>query len=97
MPPINVVRWVLLAMGIFGVLAGTVLFRVIYAATIEPYLRLAERLGRPLPRTGPVGAMFRNHKLLRAWNLVFGLVYIALWWYLGTHAGAAMWTHAGAP
>jgi hypothetical protein len=96
MLPLAVVRWVLFALGIFGLLTATVLYRWYYDATIGAMLRLSERrYGRPVPLTGALGVVLKSHRRIRAWNLLNALVFLAAWWYLGTRSGVAWWTHVG--
>ena len=98
MPLLTIFRWTLLALGIFGVLASTVFFHAIYENSIELLLRASERrLGQPVKLAGFFGAMTKRRGLLRAWNLVYSLLFIVAWWYLGTPAGAALWHRLAAP
>ena len=88
-----IVRWVLLALSVVALLGATVLFRPLYAATVRPWLRLNERAlgGRPPELPPALARVVRDGRLLRAWQLLWAVLFLAAWWYLGTTAGARAW------
>ena len=85
-------RSILLVLGIVGLLAATVLFNLLVRRPINAWLRLNERVaGRPNPVPRPVATLINSDPLLRAWQGFCALVLLAVWWYLGTAAGASWW------
>ena len=93
-------RYILLAFGILGLLAATVLFDLLVRRPIRAWLRLNERLaGRANPVPRPFAIMLNSEPLLRAWQGLCAVVLLVLWWYLGTPDGVAWWAAlaSGAP
>lgn len=87
---LTVVRAILLLFGVFAFLGATVLFDLLVRRPWRAYLRLAERMtGKPVVIPGRLGVFLDSEPLMRAWNGVWAVVFLALWWYLGTAAGAA--------
>lgn len=85
------VRWVLLAITAFQLLIGTVLYDRVQAPLIRRFEAFAERSGKPVP------ALLIGEWFLRAWAIFGGVVLLALWWYLGTPGGVAMWGNLTSP
>jgi hypothetical protein len=91
-PSLIVVRWGLLALGIAALLATTVLYGVLVRRPLNAWLRLAERsTGAPVRLPRPLGVVLDSEALLRAWHGLWAVLFLALWWYLGTASGAAHW------
>jgi hypothetical protein len=85
------IRCVLLFAAITAILQATILFRWVQRNFISRWLALGERLGQPAPP-----ASFTNERVQRIFPLLMACVFLAMWWYLGTPAGA-QWrqAHAG--
>ena len=77
-----VLRWVLMASAILNALLATVLFRSVGAPLMSAWTRRFAR-----PDSGAPGWL-RDPRALRLWALVSSLATLALWWWLGTRAGA---------
>jgi hypothetical protein len=82
-------RWLLLAIGIVQLLAGTVLFATIRRRMIDPMFAFAEQNGRPLP------SILRAIYSSRITPLALAVIPLGLWWYLGTPAGAEAFSMLG--
>ena len=90
--PLSLFRWLLFAFGLVGLLASTLLFDLFVRRPMHAWLQLNERLaGKPVRLPRPLGFVLEREVLLRAWQAVCAVVLLALWWYLGTAAGAARW------
>lgn len=90
-------RCILLAFGVLGLLAATVLFEVLVRRPIRAWLRLNERLaGRANRVPRPLAIMLDSEPLLRAWQGLCAVVLLVLWWYLGTAGGVAWWASLAA-
>jgi hypothetical protein len=85
--PLSLVRWVLLAIAVLVLLSSTILYDRIMAPPIRRLAAAYEQRGNPLP------AFVFAEWFVRAWNVLNGLVLLALWWYLGTPGGVAMWAN----
>jgi len=79
---IPTIRIVLLVAMLTAVLQATVLHGWIQRTLFDRWAALGERLGQS-PPTRP----FPDPRLTRAFPLVMAVVFLALWWYLGTQAG----------
>ena len=81
---IAVVRWVLLASVLINVLQATLLFHFFERRVFQPWYALTERMG------GSVPPIMRNERMHRLWPLFIAIVFLGLWWYLGTPSGVAL-------
>jgi hypothetical protein len=92
MLPLSIVRVALLAFGILALLGATVLFGFLVRQPIRAWMRLSDRVtGAPVRLPRALGVLLHNEPLLRAWQGLWGLVFLGLWWYLGTPGGVARW------
>jgi len=90
--PLSLLRWLLFAFGVVGLLAATLFYDPMVRRPIRAWLQLNERLaGKPVRLPRPLGFMLQREPLHRAWQAVWAVVFLAVWWYLGTAAGAARW------
>ena len=80
---ISVVRWVLLVGIVTNVLQATVLFEWFQRAIVGRWAAMAERMGRPLP------PLLLNRRLQRAFLILNVIVFLVVWWFLGTPTGVA--------
>jgi hypothetical protein len=79
-------RWIMLLAAVTAILQATILFRWVQRNFINRWLALGERLGQPAPP-----AAFTNERAQRIFPLLMAVVFLALWWYLGTPAGVQWW------
>ena len=79
---INGLRWFLLVGIVANLLQATILFEWFQRAIVGRWAAMAERMGRPLP------ALILNRRAQRAFLLLNAVVFLAIWWFLGTPKGA---------
>ena len=79
-----IIRVILLIAALTAVLQATVLNGWIQRTVFDRWVALGARLGQPVP-TRP----FPDPRLARAFPLFMALVFLALWWYLGTADGVS--------
>jgi hypothetical protein len=81
---INILRWFILVSVVINILQATILFEVFERWFIRPWFDMNERAG------GRVPAIIRDERVHRFWALFMAVLFSAIWWYLGTPAGAAI-------
>ena len=79
---LEIVRWVIFAVAILSLLQATILFRPFQRYLFDPWVAFNERAGGQIP------AFYRDERFQRGWPLLMAALLIALWWFLGTPAGA---------
>ena len=74
---------------ILQVVLATVFFRKIVKPVLHRLSAMAEEDGRPLPR------LLRDGKAVQVAAVAMAVVPLAMWWFLGTEAGAQFWASLG--
>jgi hypothetical protein len=89
--PISLLRLLLLIFAILTILTATLLDGIMMRYIVRPMLRFAEQRagGRPVEYPGPMRFLLERTWVRRSYHLLFAIVLLALWWYLGTSAGTA--------
>jgi hypothetical protein len=84
-------RYFLLGMAGLAFLTATLLDGIVMRYILEPLLRVAAQRS-PAPLAYPPGIRFMLEKAWarRLYHLLFGVLLLVLWWYMGTPAGAAL-------
>jgi hypothetical protein len=86
---IETLRWILLGFSILAFLTATILDGVMMRFIIAPWLRSNERMTGGPVKLPPFLALLIERRWMRsAYHLVFAVVLLAGWWYLGTADGA---------
>jgi hypothetical protein len=81
---IGIIRWVLLASALLNILQATLLFDFFERRVFQPWFSLSERVG------GRVPEVMRDKRMHRIWPILMAVVFLGLWWYLGTADGVAL-------
>jgi hypothetical protein len=90
-------RWILLGWSILAFLTATILDGVMMRFIIAPWLRINERVaGGPVKSPRILALMIERRWMRSAYHLLFSILLLAGWWYLGTPAGA-QWASTAAP
>lgn len=86
-----VLRAILLFGVVTNVLQGTILFDWVQRAIIGRWLALGQRRGQSARP-----AAFTSARMQRVFSLLAAVVFLGIWWFLGTPSGV-LWfqTHAG--
>lgn len=93
MSSLVVARFVLLSLGLVALLLATVLHGVLIDRVVQPWLRYGERMsGQPAALPRSVARLFERGWPARAWHVAWAALFLGAWWYLGTAAGAALWS-----
>lgn len=80
-------RTFLLVAGLGGLLFTTLLWPLGRRA-LHAYVRLNERVAPGALQKSKFTRAFLNDRFIRVWNFSFGLLFLAVWWWLGTAGGS---------
>ena len=78
---IAIVRWALLLSAVGALLQATVLYGWFRRRMLDPWLAANARAG------APISPRLRDDRMHRAWAVGMAIIFIALWWFLGTPTG----------
>ena len=78
------IRVILLIAAVTAVLQATVLNRLIQRTVFDRWIAFGARIGQPMP-----ARPFPDPRLARAFPLLMALVFLAVWWFLGTADGVS--------
>jgi hypothetical protein len=89
--PLQLFRTCALVLGVLAALSGVVLDGLLVRQVWQPLARQLEaRSSGPVLYPPGLRFMLAHAWARRAYNLVFAALMFAVWWYLGTPAGARL-------